>query len=181
MINIEKIKEDYFYYFCRISSYIQDNCIADPLNDKVVQIMRKNEPEWSKEFQNKCYKEMEAKNSLDNYIKLLNEIIISSNNLEQILKLEKFIIKAIINNIYEEDDLLYYFYQILLLDLTFKYTNNTKIKNLFDYLKTKKLNTELLKLIDTTKIILSNDNNDDYSYFRKTVLKIIKKCHIKKK
>ena len=175
MIDIERIKQDFLYYFCRISAYIQDNCVSNPLNDEIVQIMKKNELKWSNEFQNNCYEIMNKTNSLDEYIKLLTKIIVSSNNLEQILKLEKNIIKAIINNIYEKDDLLVYFYQILLLDLPFKYSNDKNIKNLFNYLKVNKLDTELIKLLDSTRKILSIDNNNDYLYLKNKVLKIIKK------
>ena len=178
MIDIDRVKQDFFYYFCRISSYIRDNCITDPSSNDIVQIMKKNELEWSNEFQNKCYDIMNKTNSLDEYIKSLTKIIVSSNNLEQIFKLEICITKAIIHNIYEKDDLLVYFYQILLLDLPFKYTSDKNIKNLFDYIKINKLQSELLILIDLTKTIISNDSNNDYLYLKNKVLKIIKKVKI---
>lgn len=171
MNNIEEIKKKYFNYYCSIGAYIKDNGIINSSENNIVQIMKEHEEEWTNEFQNYYFSLLQKNNSIIEYTNLLTTIIISSKNLEQLYRLEKIIINDINNKKFADDFLVGFFYKIFILELPLKYTNDKTIISLLDYLKSKNLHTDLNQLLDITVKILNNDNNNNFSYLKRKIIK----------
>ena len=175
MDNINKVKIEYFNFFCSIEAYTKFNGILDITNNNTIQIMLKYGDEWSNEFQQKYFLLLEKNLTIDEYIDCITAITTSSKNYNQLYLLLKIIIKDINNKKYKDDFLIDFFYKLILLEMPFLTSFNSKISNLYDYLRKEKLFTDLNKLLNYTKIIIADNNNQEYLYSKNKVLKVIKK------
>ena len=112
---MNKIKELYFYYYCNIGMYIQDNVILDANNNKIVKLMNENEVVWYQEFQNILLEKLKQEKKTNIFIDLQIKLFLSTKSIKDLYTLAFFSAKSIINNNFYDTDVFMLFYISIIL------------------------------------------------------------------
>ena len=175
---MEKIKELYFYYYCNIGMYIQDNVILDAINNKTVNIMKKNEAIWHQEFQNIHLEKLKQEKNPDIFIYLQIKLFLSIKTIKELYTLACISASTIINNnLYDKEVFMLFYHNIILLINNILLIEKNIIKkndNLFKCLKKYHLYNELENLISLVKQIIKKDLYNAEELEFKNILKLLK-------